>query len=141
MHDVSGQHCTVQRNCIGVINTKKTMQHDASIEATMHAGNKTSHPEVWALLDTWATEDNSRGRLLDILQRHIRSQWGLADRQDLGPSQADILSKELFLEAETKLVSIFAFMAHCKSATVVSLARRTCKISRLLLAQHMAPAL
>ncbi|KAL0029785.1 hypothetical protein WJX79_010638 [Trebouxia sp. C0005] len=71
-----------------------------------------SQADVWALLDKWGSNKDAKGLLAASLERYTAPLWGSVASQASGLSQASILTQELYLEAETKLVFMFAFMAH-----------------------------
>ena len=79
-----------------------------------------SQPAVWTLLDKWYAKSDNGGHLLATLQRYTSPPWQCREPGNTGVSPAGTLAEELYLEAETKLVSIFAFMAHCESAATYS---------------------
>ncbi|KAL0029746.1 hypothetical protein WJX79_007038 [Trebouxia sp. C0005] len=71
-----------------------------------------SQADVWALLDEWGSNKDAKGLLAASLERYTAPLWDPVASQASGLSQASILTQELYLEAETKLVFMFAFMAH-----------------------------
>ena len=62
--------------------------------------------DIWALLDSWASEG---GLITALLQYHTKPCWF-----DQGMHHSDQLAKVLYLEAEMRLVSGFALMTHRK---------------------------
>ena len=80
----------------------------------MYATGAASQTDVWVLLDKWANNKDAKGVLAASLERYTAPVWGPVTSQASGLSHAGILTQELYLEAETKLVFMFAFMAHCK---------------------------
>ena len=80
----------------------------------MLAAGAASQADVWTLLDKWASNKDAKGLLAATLERYTAPLWGPVTGQAPELYQASILSQELYLEAETKLVFMFAFMAHCK---------------------------
>jgi len=80
----------------------------------LYAAGAASQADVWALLDKWGSNKDAKGVLGASLERYTAPLWGPVASQASGLSQASILTQELYLEAETKLVFMFAFMAYCK---------------------------
>ncbi|DBA67883.1 TPA: hypothetical protein ACH3X2_014149 [Trebouxia sp. C0005] len=95
--------------------TVKSRHHN---QAEVFAGTCALHfselsaSHVWALWDEWGSNKNAKGLLAASLERYTAPLWGPVASQASGLSQASILTQELYLEAETKLVFMFAFMAH-----------------------------
>lgn len=79
------------------------------------AGGAGPQADVWALLDSWSGGKGAEGLLLAVFERYTVPLWGLSKSQAPGLDQARLLTHELYLEAETKLIFMFAFMAHCES--------------------------
>jgi len=84
------------------------------LRRALYAAGAASQADVWALLDKWGSNKDAKGVLAASLERYTAPLWGSVASQASGLSQASILTQELYLEAETKLVFMFAFMAYCK---------------------------
>ena len=85
------------------------------LRKALYAIGAASLADVWAVLDKWGSNKDAKGVLAASLERYTAPLWGSVASQASGLSQASILTQELYLEAETKLVFMFAFMAHCKT--------------------------